>query len=272
MVTHEEYPLAIPGNRFDFEKMPGHWVLAQLGKKVLRPGGLELTRQMLSALEIQPNDSVVEFAPGLGVTAQMALSRNPASYTAVERDGDAANLVRRYLKGPNQTCFIGEVSETNLPTGSASILYSEAVLTMESEKHKNKIIKEARRILRENGRYGIHELCLVPEDISEDKKREIQKALVKAIRVDVRPLTSSEWRQRLELAGFQIEAQSTAPMHLLAVSRFIQDEGVSGILRFFWNLLRNPVAISRVKQMRATFQKYQNHLAAIMIVARKLDV
>ena len=30
------------------EKMPGHWVLARMGKRVLRPGGLELTRRLLA--------------------------------------------------------------------------------------------------------------------------------------------------------------------------------------------------------------------------------
>ncbi|MFP4173650.1 MAG: SAM-dependent methyltransferase, partial [Candidatus Hydrogenedentota bacterium] len=34
------------------ERMPGHWVLAQMGKRVLRPGGMELTRAMLEALAI----------------------------------------------------------------------------------------------------------------------------------------------------------------------------------------------------------------------------
>jgi hypothetical protein len=31
-------------------KVPGHWVLAQLGQSVLRPGGMELTRRMLAAV------------------------------------------------------------------------------------------------------------------------------------------------------------------------------------------------------------------------------
>jgi hypothetical protein len=43
-------------------KLPGHWLLAKLGKRVLRPGGLELTRGMLERLNIQPRDAVVEFA------------------------------------------------------------------------------------------------------------------------------------------------------------------------------------------------------------------
>ena len=38
----------------DVHKMPGHWLLAKMGKRVLAPGGLELTRVMLDRLAIQP--------------------------------------------------------------------------------------------------------------------------------------------------------------------------------------------------------------------------
>ena len=58
------------------DKMPGHWVLARMGKRVLRPGGLELTRRLLAELAISPSDDVVEFAPGLGVTAHWRWHEN----------------------------------------------------------------------------------------------------------------------------------------------------------------------------------------------------
>lgn len=45
------------------EKVQGHWALARVGKRVLRPGGIELTQGMLTALAIGPQDRVVEFAP-----------------------------------------------------------------------------------------------------------------------------------------------------------------------------------------------------------------
>ena len=77
------------------DKMPGHWLLARMGKRVLRPGGLELTRQLLEELAIDASDDVVEFAPGLGVTAALTLAQRPRSYTAVERDRDAAATVSR---------------------------------------------------------------------------------------------------------------------------------------------------------------------------------
>ena len=72
------------------DKLQGHWVLARAGKRVLRPGGLELTRQMLDALAIRPLDRVVEFAPGLGVTARIVLQRHPFAYWGVERERAAA--------------------------------------------------------------------------------------------------------------------------------------------------------------------------------------
>src|SRR5450631_1973250 len=105
----------MPGEELKAEKMPGHWLLARLGKRVLRPGGRQLTCRMIEALNIGPADAVIEFAPGLGETARLALSKKPASYTAVERDKDAATLVQKFLQGPEQRCVVGLAEETGLP-------------------------------------------------------------------------------------------------------------------------------------------------------------
>ena len=261
----------ILGEELDTTKMPGHWLLARLGKRVLRPGGRELTRLMLDGLAIQSSDDVVEFAPGLGFTAQLTLNQKPASYTAVERDETAASVVRRYLTENNQTCLIGRAEETGLSDATASVVYGEAMLTMQTPSKKQQIVQEASRLIKSDGRYGIHELCLVPEDLDEDTKQEIQKALTDAIHVGARPLTVSEWRTLLEAEGFIIHAEATTPMHLLEPNRLIQDEGFWGALRFVGNVMRNKEARHRVKTMRKVFQKYEEHLAAIMLVGIKRD-
>lgn len=261
----------ILGEELDSAKMPGHWLLARLGKRVLRPGGRELTQQMLDGLSINPSDDVVEFAPGLGFTAQLTLNQKPASYTAIERDEAAANTVRRYLTGDNQMCLVGRAEETGLPDAAATAVYGEAMLTMQTPGKKQQIVEEASRLIKPTGRYGIHELCLVPEDLDEDTKQEIQKALTDAIHVGARPLTVPEWRTLLESAGFAIHAEATAPMHLLEPKRLIQDEGFWAALRFVWNVMRDKEARPRVKAMRKVFQTYEEHLAAIMLVGMKWD-
>jgi len=88
---HSAQSFDLPGSDLDVAKMPGHWLLARLGKRVLGPGGLRLTRALLDKLAIGPADEVVEFAPGLGVTGRMTLQRKPQRYTGVERDTRAAH-------------------------------------------------------------------------------------------------------------------------------------------------------------------------------------
>lgn len=199
----------------------------------------------------------------------MALVRSPASYTGVERDEAAARAVRGYLNGPGRRCLVGDGEETGLPDGSATVVYGEAMLTMQRPPQKHRIVDEAYRILRPGGRYGIHELCLVPDDLDEDTKKEIQGELSGAIHVGARPLTPSEWRGLLASGGFEVGVQALAPMHLLEPWRLVRDEGLTGALRFARNVLRDPEARKRVLAMRKVFQRYHEHLAAIALVGVK---
>lgn len=260
---------AIPGEDLAIEKMPGHWLLAHLGKRVLRPGGRHLTESMIRHLQISASDEVVEFAPGMGFTAQLTLERNPMFYTGIERDPVAARQVRQYLHGANRTCEVASADDTGLPDHSASVVYGEAMLTMQTPKNKARIVQESHRILKSGGRYGIHELSLTPDDLSEEKKAEIEQALSRSIRVGARPLTTSEWTQLLETHGFTVEHSQSAPMHLLNIRRFIQDEGLLRSLKFIRNVLTNPAARKRILDMRRVFTQYENSLSAICLTAVK---
>ena len=262
----------MPGEDLKAEKMPGHWLLARLGKRVLRPGGRQLTCQMIEALNICRSDVVIEFAPGLGDTARLTLKRNPASYTALERDKDAAALVQKFLQGPDQRCVVGLAENTGLPDASGTVVYGEAMLSMQTPQHKCGIIREASRLLKAGGRYAIHELCLIPNDLDERTKLEIQNELATVIHHGTRPLTVAEWRGLLESEGFLVQTQAQAPMQLLEPCRIIQDEGMFGALRFAFNLLCNREARRRVLAMRRVFSKHRDHLAAVMLVGQKTEI
>jgi SAM-dependent methyltransferase len=249
--------------------MPGHWLLAKMGKRVLRPGGLELTHRLLDALAIGEYDDVVEFAPGLGVTARIALSSKPRSYVAVERDRKAATTVESYLIDASQRCIVASAEDTGLPDESASIVYGEAMLSMQPPAVKTRIIAEAHRLLRPGGKYGIHELCLVPDDLHPEIRQDIQSELSDEIHVGVRPLTIAEWRDSLTAEGLIVDSEMLAAMHLLEPKRLMQDEGVWGAVRFSWNVLLTPEARRRILSMRKVFRKYRHHLAAVALVSRK---
>ena len=257
------------GEHLDVSKMPIFMLLARLGKRTLRPGGMELTRQIVERLDIQLSDEVVEFAPGLGATAQLILSRAPAEYTGIDRDEASVKQLSGYLKGPNRQGVIGRAEQTGLPDASATVVLGEAMLTMQTASHKEQIITEAARILKPGGRYGIHELCLKPDDLDDATKNEIEKALSEVSRVGTRPLTQSEWRALLEGAGFQIRDTVIAPFHLLKPRRLLRDEGLLGVLRILGNVLRDGTARQRVIAMRSVIRRYEDRLEAIGLVAEK---
>jgi len=260
----------LPGSELDVAKMPGHWLLARLGKRVLRPGGLKLTRELLDGLAIGPTDEVVEFAPGLGVTARMILQHKPQRYTGVERDAKAAQWTARQLpSNPDVSVVVGRADQTSLSAGSASVVIGEAMLSMQTAEHKHLIANEAFRLLRPGGRYGIHELAVVPGDMPPDQQREIDRALSSVIHVGARPLPAREWKALLEGVGFRVVALGHAPMHLLRPLRLIQDEGILGTLRLARNLMIDNAARRRVMAMRWAFERYRQNLSAVYIVAQK---
>jgi SAM-dependent methyltransferase len=247
--------------------LPGHWLLARLGKRVLRPGGRGLTAKMLADAAL-PSADVVELAPGLGKTALSILAHGPSSYTGVEFDDDAAALTRTAI-GERGRVVRGEAADTGLADEVADVVVGEAMLTMQTDAHKGEIVREVHRVLRTGGRYAIHELALQPDDVDDDVKSDIRRALANSIKVNARPLTAAEWSRLLAGAGLRVETVSSAPMALLEPKRVIADEGLWRTIRFVANVARDPGARTRVMNMRSTFRRYREHLMAIEVIAVK---
>lgn len=286
--THLDFIMnlsALPMQDRPDSEVSGHWLLARVGKKVLRPGGLELTNQMVQAADVRGKD-IVELAPGLGLTAQLLTEQGPKSYTGVDEDPDATASTTEALTEltasmtaenssavsttiPEIAMVTANAKSTGLPDSSVDVVFGEAMLTMHGEKAKSAIMAEAFRILRPGGKYVIHELCLEPDTLADEDKLEIRRALAKSIRVNARPLTTEEWDQLGRDAGFTVAEHHYADMALLKPKRNLQDEGIKGVLRIAFNLIRMPDARKRVLNMRSVFNKYSDHLQAIGVVLEK---
>ena len=252
-----------------FNEHQGHWMLAKLGKRVLRPGGRELTEKLIAGLKITPEDDIVEFAPGLGFTANIACGYRPKSYTGVDLNDQAATIARKRIKYDKAKIINANAAQSTLPDAYADRVYGEAMLTMQPLDQKKAIIAEAFRILKSGGYYGIHELGIKPDEGSEEIKEDLFKELSETIRVHARPMTTAEWTALLEEQGFKVIKVEHNPMLLLERSRMIQDEGWLRVLLVTFNLLRFPEIRKRVKKMKACFRKHQDNLDAVAIIAQK---
>lgn len=261
----------LPGEALEASRMPGHWLLARLGKRVLRPGGVEMTRNLLSGLDITSGDDVVEVAPGLGATTRLVLDAGPASYTGVDRDPDAAGLVGDLLDGPNRRIVNASAQDTGLPDTSADVVFGEAYLTMQPDSLKRKILSELTRVLRPGGRFAMHEIAFRPDDITTIASEKVVGDLTSSIKVNVSPLTVAAWENLLVEHGLRVVSRFRAPLHLLEPKRLLTDEGLVGSARFVANVLRDSEARPRVKAMRSAMRSNAEHLQAYGLVAVKTD-
>lgn len=252
-----------------FNEHQGHWMLAKLGKRVLRPGGRELTEKLIAGLGITSKDDIVEFAPGLGFTANIACGYQPKSYIGVDLNEEAATIARKRIKYNKARIINANAAQSTLPDAYANKVYGEAMLTMQPLEQKKAIIGEAFRILKNGGYYGIHELGIKPDDVEEAVKEDIYKELSETIRVHARPMTTAEWTSLLEEQGFKVIKVEHNPMLLLERSRMIQDEGWLRVLLVTFNLLRFPEIRKQIKKMKACFRKHRENLDAVAIMAQK---
>ncbi|BAU96443.1 SAM-dependent methyltransferase [Corynebacterium suranareeae] len=258
----------IPESDQSADHAGGHWILARLGKKVLRPGGRETTDFLLKNLPLT-GSTVVEFAPGLGVTAREILNARPSRYIGVDSDPDACANVRAILPAGPHEVRNNNATDTELEEESVDVVIGEAMLTMQTDKHKLEIMREAARILKSGGLYGIHELSLTPDGISDEVKDDIRKALARSIKVNARPITDPEWAGLAREAGFEVINIYQADMALLSLKRNLKDEGLSGVAKILSNVIRQPDLRKRVLGMRKTFRAHKENLGAVGIILQK---
>lgn len=253
--------------------MQGHWVLATLGKRVLRPGGRELTRRILQAANPTASDRIVEFGPGLGHTASILLAAGPRSYIGVDPNPQGRGPLEKVLAGhPQARLVVADAATTGLPDGEADLVVGEAMLSMHSDAEKAAIVAEGARLLAPGGRYAVHELLRIGQPGENDGSGSVDpvaKQISRTIKVGARPLTMEGWSQLFTEHGLEVEWTGQAPMHLLEPRRILADEGLAGTARFVVNLLRNKAARQRVLAMRRSFRENAAHLGAIGLVARR---
>ncbi len=250
-------------------RMQGHWLLAKLGKRILRPGGRALTAKLLKQAKPAGGDDIVELGPGVGATAEVLLRANPRSYRGVDPNPEGRDAVKNILKKhPRADYVVADARETGLDDASADLVVGEAMLTIQDDAGKNAIVAEAARLLRPGGRYAIHEMAWLPDHTDEERET-ARRELSRVIKVGARPLTLEGWKELLATHGLEAEWHDRAPLHLLEPRRIVSDEGLWGALRFWNNARRLPGASDRLKAMRQGFQLQGKLMGGIVILARK---
>ena len=149
------------------------------------------------------------------------------------------------------------------PENSFDYIINEAMLTMFSNKSKNKALSEYYRVLKPGGLLLTHDILLL------NNYEKTKKQLSDAINVNVSPLSKEDWLSLFEEAKFKTVNCMHDKLTLLTVSGLLADEGVINSLRIIKNGFKKDNRKQFIK-MGTTFKKLEKDMNFICFVNKKV--
>ncbi len=249
----------------NFATAPGHQVLAAAGKKILRPGGRKATEQLFTWANFQPGETVLELAASFGESAITIARRFNVRVVGVEKNPDSVAKARENIKAAGLseriTILEGDIFQLDKITDKFDYVLAEAILTMQSDAGKTKILAAVKNHLKPGGKFLSHEMVV------RSNESEVRQSLSQTIRVNANPLTIEQWSTVCQEAGLTIQQQQTGVMGLLCLGQMVRDEGLLGMVKIAWNIVINPNLRQRILQMRRNFQQQRNNIGYIVFIS-----
>jgi predicted O-methyltransferase YrrM len=256
--------------QINFKTAPGHQVLAAAGKQALRPGGYTATEQLFAWANFQPGETVLELAASFGYSAIALARRYGVRVVGIEKNPDSVARAQTNIAAAgliNQVEVIeGDIFHLDQLKEQFDYVLAEAILTMQSNPGKAKILGGICDRLKPNGQFLSHELRAEGPNIDK-----IHQELSSTIRVNAVPLTTEDWLTACQQANLHVENHDIGPMSLLNPGRIAKEEGVPTLLTIGWNMITQPVLRQRILDMRNTFIRHGSDLGYIILTAQKTN-
>lgn len=248
------------------KKIAGHTLLAQLGKKRLRPGGKVGTNWLIEQGEFSKDKKVLEVACNMGTTLVEIYNRFNPEIIGVDRDEKALEKAKENLKENSleDKIKVLKADARDLPfdDNTFDIVINEAMLTMLSDEDKEKAVKEYYRVLKPNGVLLTHDVNI------RDTDPGLVEDLRTAIHVPAKPLMEEDWLNLFKKAGFKDIKHQHDNMRFLSDAGMKKDEGEDTFKAILENAKDHPMA-AQFKLMREFFSKNEGRLHYIVVASRK---
>ena len=227
--AHIHPPAPRLGEGLPLRRMPAHSMLGRLGKRVMRPGGFEPSRAMVTELAIERSDDVVEMWPGLERRPHRPAAFGPRSYIGIER-GPAEAARAQPMMPSEQRCIVAPVHNTGLPSGCASVVFGERFSPWSRSLASTPLSKRRFDCLDLVADMAFTNCFSNRTRSASGPKPKSSKKLTKVLAISARPLTRSEWRALLEDGGFRMRGDAISPLLLLDPKTVVADESIGGTL------------------------------------------
>ncbi len=206
----------------EIDKLDPYQLMAVLGKKVIHPGGLRSTEEMLEMAKIISTDRVLEIGCGVGTTAIAIAKRYGAQVIAVDIDEGMIDIAIKNVNeaGCKDKVHILKADILNLPfeAGEFDCILIEAVTMFVDQKQA---ASEILRVCKKGGRVLDHEFIwkkIPPEEV----KYCFTNQLCSGVYFD----TTEDWVNLYKNTGLSDIQVKNGPFAMMTPSGFLRDEGV----------------------------------------------
>ncbi|UOR13504.1 class I SAM-dependent methyltransferase [Halobacillus amylolyticus] len=178
-------------------------LLAYFGIGGAHPGGIQLTKDLLSNEKILPNHYVLDIGCGTGQTAEFLTQTYVCRVTAVDNHPIIIEKAKKRLENRTELADVVKGNAQNLPfsENSFDLVLSESVVTFTDI---DKTLSELFRVLKRNGH-----LIMIEMTAESPLSKSLHKEVCNLYGItDV--LSEKEWTEKLRKAGFtHVEVIST---------------------------------------------------------------
>ena len=205
------------------DKEIGHNFLARIGKKRLRPGGVNATRWLIDKGAFSEQTRVLEVACNMCTTSIELAKKFNCNIVGIDLDTKALEKAKINIRKANLENRIeviqGNALKLPFADNTFDIVINEAMLTMLSPKAKKKAISEYYRVLKPGGKLLTHDVAYLNPQLEQ-----IILELRKTININVSPLSVADWESVFKQSGFSSVESTNGEMTLMSLKGMIKDE------------------------------------------------
>ena len=238
------------------------WPLARRAVAGLaQPGGRVMLERAFDAVGFGDGDRVVELAPGLGLTTDAILARDPREWVGVEPDPLAAARLAKEFGGAGREVVGAPVDATGLPGDSATLVVTEALLSTLDASGREAVLTEAHRLLRPGGRLALHEFTAAPGLAREPEAAQELES------IGIATPSVQRWRAAVEAAGLVVVGSLVGAIAMPPQRDLMRRAGPRTALKITRQVALDSALRTATTRSREILERRSLSLRSVVVVA-----
>ena len=239
-----------------------------VGLNVLHPGGLKATFDLLTGLQIDRTDKVLDIACGKGVNAILIAKKYGCKVIGIDILPASIEKAKEFArkKGVEDLVSFQVADAQQLPfdKGEFDKTIAQAMLILVDDKEE--VLKEARRVTKHSGKSGWLELSWRKEITQEFLEIAINELCAVCIS---NVQTFDAWAELFRSSGYQHVSVDKFTMDYRGMTGMVKDEGLINGMRVMYRYLTNDGIRKRMQKLDRFFKNYSENVGYGIFIGTK---